>query len=96
MNLKTIGQTCPTPKFLSEAQKFEALEAKERQKGEKKKEAMKRKANKEDDTVSTLSRSQKDKNANGRKRKSNNETTNAGKQRLCELCNPQVLPSSYT
>ena len=79
-------------KFLSEAQNFEAIEIKERQKGEKKKESLKRKSNKEDDSVSTLNRSQKDKNASSKKRKQNNETTNAGRQRLCELCKAAGTP----
>ena len=74
-------------KILSKAQKFEAADAKERLKGEKKKEAMKRRANKEEqDSQASLSRSQKDKNGNGKKRKTQNQSSSAGKQRFCELC----------
>lgn len=79
-------------KFLSEAQKFEVIDAKERQKGERKKEAMKRKTEREDDSLSTMSRSQKDKNSNGKKRKTQKETTNVGRQRLCELCKAAGAP----
>ena len=79
-------------KFLSEAQKFETLDAKERLKIEKRKEIAKRKTNKEDDSVSTLSRSQKDYNAKGKKRKTGNGPTNAGKARLCELCKAAGAP----
>ena len=78
-------------KFLSEAQKFEGLEAKERLKGEKKKEAMKRRV-KEDESQSSLSRAQRDKNAQGKRRKTQQETTNAGKQRLCQLCKAAGAP----
>ena len=80
-------------KFLSEAQKFEAADAKERLKGEKKKEAMKRRANKEEqDSQASLSRSQKDKNGNGKKRKTQNQSSSAGKQRFCELCKAAGAP----
>ena len=78
-------------KFLSEAQKFEAVDAKERQKGEKKKEAMKRRV-KEDESQSSINRAQKDKNVQGKKRKIQHETTNAGRQRLCELCKAAGAP----
>ena len=80
-------------KFLSEAQKFEAADAKERLKGEKKKEAMKRRANKEEqDSQASLSCSQKDKNGNGKKRKTQNHSSSAGKQRFCELCKAAGAP----
>ena len=72
-------------KFLSEAQKFEAIDLKDRQKLEKKREASKRKT-REDDSISTLSRSQRSRNAKGTKRKMQTEPTSQGKARLCELC----------
>ena len=53
---------------------------------------MKRRVNKEDDSQASLNRAQKDKNSNGKKRKFQNETTNAGKQRLCELCKAAGAP----
>ena len=52
----------------------------------KKKEVMKRQANKEDDSQASLSRAQKDKNGSGKKKKVQYQATNAGKQRFCELC----------
>ena len=79
-------------KFLSEAQKFEAVDAKERHKVEKKNDAMKRRANKKDDSQVSLNRVQKDKNNKSKKRKVQVETTNAGKQRLCELCKAAGTP----
>ena len=79
-------------KFLSEAQKFEAVDAKERQKGEKKKEAMRRRNNKEDDSQASLSRSQKDKNGSNKRRKLQKEATSTGRQRLCELCKTAGAP----
>lgn len=59
---------------------------------EKKKESMKRQSNKEDNGQASLNRVQKDKNKNGKRRKLHTETTNAGKQRLCELCKAAGAP----
>jgi hypothetical protein len=79
-------------KFLSEAQKFEAADAKERQKAEKKKEAMKRHTNKEDDSQVSLNRAQKDQNTSNKKRKTQNQSNSSGKQRYCELCKAAGAP----
>mmetsp|Transcript_19332 Transcript_19332/g.21896 ORF Transcript_19332/g.21896 Transcript_19332/m.21896 type:complete len:460 (+) Transcript_19332:69-1448(+) len=69
------------PEFLSESQKWETIEARAQQR----KEAAKRKKP-DDDSVSTLSRSQKEKNSQHKKTKSNQSRNAAGTARFCELC----------
>ena len=78
-------------KFMSEAQKFESADAKESLKNQKKNEAMKRRR-KEEDIQASLIFSQKGKNNNGKRRKTQHQVTNAGKQRFCELCKEAGAP----
>lgn len=73
-------------KFLAEAQKCESIDARDRQKMEKAKEALKRKRQGDTDSTSSFNRSQKNKNANAKKTKVPAKATNAGIARLCELC----------
>ena len=83
-------------KFVSAAQQCEATDAKERLKQQKEKEkkqnAKKRKA--EDDSVSTLSRSQRSNNSKGKARRDNNATKPQGEARMCELCKLAGAPES--
>lgn len=83
-------------KFLAEAQKFEANDAKERLKMAKAKEALKRKKKEDTDSVSTLSRSQKSDNSkhkNAKKARFQKDPTAAGVARECELCKLAGAPS---
>ena len=73
-------------KFLAEAQKCEAADAKERQKLEKAKEKLKRKKTDDADSTSNLDRAQKQRNKNGKRIKTTSSTNSAGVARLCEFC----------
>ena len=86
-------------KFLSEAQKCEAADKKEREKSQKNKENNKRK--KEEESTPNLSRVQRDKNKRIKFKKENSPVNNAGRARECELCKlagaPEfVYKSHYT
>ena len=79
-------------KFLAEAQKCEAADAKERQKLEKAKEKLKRKKAEDADNTANLDRSQKQRNQNGKRLKTSKTATPAGVARLCELCKLSGAP----
>ena len=80
-------------KFLSEAQKCEIKDQKERDQMTKARDNLKRKKKQEDDSVSTLSRSQKSSNYSGKRSKQSQRESPAGKARLCELCKMAGAPS---
>ena len=80
-------------KFLAEAQKFEAKDAKDRLKTSKAREVLKRKKKEDADSISTLSRPQASKNNKNKKVRYSKEATSAGKARMCELCKLAGAPS---
>ena len=89
-------------KFLSKAQKCEAIDSKERQKLEKAKEALKRKKQ-DNDGTSTLSSSHQSKNNSVKAKKAkhgNGTPSNAGVARFCKLCKmsgaPEFVYSSHS
>ena len=80
-------------KFLSEAQKCEVKDQKEREQMTKARDNLKRKKKQEEDSVSTLSRSQKSSNYASKRSKQSQRESPAGKARLCELCKVAGAPS---
>ena len=79
-------------KFLSEAQKCESIDTRERLKQTKAREKLKRKKDADGDSVTNLNRTQKDKNSSSKKQKQNQTTTSSGQARICELCKAAGAP----
>ena len=74
-------------KFLAQAQKAEAADAKERRRSSEQKEKnKKRKSQEDDDSSKNLSRSQKAKNKRSKKKRDEEEETTQGQACVCELC----------
>ena len=97
--LETDWSEMSSSKFLAEAQKFESADNKNRLKLEQQRAKLKRKKPEDNDSVSNLSRNQKERNAT--KLKKPKVVTPAGTARECELCKTagapeQVYRSHYT
>ena len=79
-------------KFLAEAQKCEIKDQRDRNTQTKSKELLKRKRKLEDDSLSTLSRSQKGTNYKAKKARQPKEKTSASTARFCVLCKTAGAP----
>ena len=90
--LETDWSEMTNSKFLSEAQKCEAADTKDRDKQKRSREQAKRKKSEESDSVSNLSRSQQNKNKVSKKAKKDHGTNPQGQARLCELCKAAGAP----
>ena len=79
-------------KFLAKAQKFELADMKEREKMEQQREKLKRKQPHENDSISNLSRNQRDKNVSKKRQKSEHKPANLV-AKMCELCKTADKPA---
>jgi hypothetical protein len=92
-SLETDWNAMSMSMFLSEAQKCEALDKKEQAKLAESKAALKKKKTSPDEaSTSALSRSSKSSNSKSKKRKNSFAPTEAGKARLCVLCQMAGAP----
>ena len=79
-------------KFLAEAQKCAAMDAKDRLKQVAARDKLKRKKEGEDDSKSNLNGNQKATNSKSKKAKTGTKATYQGQARLCELCKMAGAP----
>lgn len=91
--LETDWREMTNAKFLAEAQKCEAIDARDREKAEHTKQKGKGKRKTEDDSsTANLSRSQASKNASYKKSRNEKKPSPQGEARLCELCKAAGAP----